>query len=110
MLLAAGAAARAASPLPDQARAALARAAGYLRSIATEGGYLWTYSEDLKERRGEEKATATQIWVQPPGTPAVGMAFLRAYAATGDSHTAGQRRPPRRRWPAASWSPAGGTT
>src|SRR5690242_15323160 len=56
-----------------------------MRSIATHGGYLWSYSLDLKDRRGEGKATATQIWVQPPGTPAVGLAFLRAYEATGDA-------------------------
>lgn len=71
--------------LPQQARTALEKATEYLRSISTEGGYLWRYSEDLKERSGENKATATQIWVQPPGTPSVGMAFLRAYHATGDA-------------------------
>ncbi|MDQ3623247.1 MAG: pectic acid lyase, partial [Verrucomicrobiota bacterium] len=32
----------------------------------------------------EGKATAEQIWVQPPCTPAVGMACLKAFAATGD--------------------------
>src|SRR4051812_44646109 len=83
-LLSGGGAPRAADSLPDRARAGLAKASAYLRSIATEGGYLWWYSEDLRERRGEEKATATQVWVQPPGTPSVGGAFLRAYAATKD--------------------------
>jgi len=65
-------------------REAMAKAARYFRSIATEGGYLWRYSLDLKERAGENVATDTQIWVQPPGTPAVGEAFLRAWRATGD--------------------------
>ena len=60
------------------------KATEYLTSISTEGGYLWRYSKDLKDRRGEEIATPTQIWVQPPGTPSVGMAFLEAYAATKD--------------------------
>lgn len=75
---------RAAEPLslPPRARDALVRAVRYLRSIATEGGYLWRYSLDLKERAGETKATATQIWIQPPGTPSVGEALLKAYAAT----------------------------
>jgi PelA/Pel-15E family pectate lyase len=73
---------RAEVALPSQARSALVRATDYLRSISTEGGYLWRYSPDLKHRLGEEIATATQIWVQPPGTPALGQAFLRAYAVT----------------------------
>lgn len=71
-------------PLPAQARATLARATAFMRSIATEGGYLWRYSPDLKERAGENLATPTQIWVQPPGTPSMGLAFLRAFAVTGD--------------------------
>jgi hypothetical protein len=71
-------------PSPEAVKTALRRATDYLISISTEGGYLWWYSADLKERRGEEVATATQIWVQSPGTPAVGTAFLRAYEATQD--------------------------
>src|SRR6266545_7102745 len=70
------------APGPKELTAALQKATDYLTSISTEGGYLWRYSADLRERRGEEKATATQIWVQPPGTPSVGMAFLDAYTAT----------------------------
>jgi hypothetical protein len=56
----------------------------FRKQVATEGGYLWRYSADLNQREGEGKATATQVWVQPPGTPAVGMALLKAYEATGD--------------------------
>lgn len=52
--------------------------------VATQGGYLYEYSADLKTRRGEGAASETEIWVQPPGTPTVGMAFLAAYEATGD--------------------------
>jgi PelA/Pel-15E family pectate lyase len=75
---------RAAEPLPAAAaQAAMAKATDFLRSISTEGGYLWRYSPDLNERAGERPATATQIWVQA-GTPAVGLAFLRAHEATGD--------------------------
>jgi PelA/Pel-15E family pectate lyase len=73
--------------LREQAARALRRATEYFRKdVATEGGYLWRYSEDLSRREGEGKATATQIWVQPPGTPSVGMAFLTAYEATGDKY------------------------
>ncbi|MGH9659448.1 MAG: pectate lyase, partial [Bryobacteraceae bacterium] len=62
----------------------MSRATKFFRSLSTEGGYLWRYSLDLKTRAGEREASATQIWVQPPGTPAVGQAFLRAFRATGD--------------------------
>jgi len=71
-------------PFAGEALKALERATEFLRSISTHGGYLWKYSEDLKERWGEGKASQTQIWVQPPGTPSVGMIFLRAYEVTGD--------------------------
>ncbi|HUR59343.1 MAG TPA: pectate lyase [Opitutaceae bacterium] len=72
-------------PLAAEARAAMEKSTAFIRSIATEGGYLWRYSTDLKERAGENVATPTQIWVQPPGTPSMGMAFLRAHEATGDA-------------------------
>jgi hypothetical protein len=84
VLVSTGVTVAAAEPLPVQARATMARATAFMRSIATEGGYLWRYSPDLKERAGENNATPTQIWVQPPGTPSMGMAFLRAYEVTGD--------------------------
>jgi len=72
-------------PTRSEAENAMKRATRYfLTHVATHGGYLWTYSLDLSERAGEGKATATQIWVQPPGTPAVGLAYLEAYKATGD--------------------------
>lgn len=74
----------AAEPLATRTRTALEKATAFMRSISTEGGYLWRYSEDLQERWGENKATPSQIWIQPPGTPSMGMAFLRAYAVTGE--------------------------
>jgi PelA/Pel-15E family pectate lyase len=71
--------------LPDRARATLEKATTFLRSNSAWGGYLWRYSADLTERAGEKKATPTMIWIQPPGTPSVGMAFLRAHEGTGDA-------------------------
>jgi hypothetical protein len=63
-------------PLAEQAAAALAHATSFFRTqAAVHGSYLWTYSEDLKTRRGEvsvndprlstdeQGATATQGWV-----------------------------------------------
>jgi PelA/Pel-15E family pectate lyase len=52
--------------------------------VASHGGYVYYVSADLKQRRGEGVASPDQIWVQPPGTPTVGMAYLRAFEATGD--------------------------
>jgi PelA/Pel-15E family pectate lyase len=52
--------------------------------VASHGGYVYYYSIDFKQRWGEGQATDDQIWVQPPGTPTVGMAFLKAYEATGE--------------------------
>ena len=76
------------SQAADLAAAALAgmkRATEFFtREVACHGGYLGRYSEDLKQREGEGKATETQVWVQPPGTPAVGLALVRAYEATGE--------------------------
>ena len=71
--------------LAEKAECALHLAVDFFRNeVSTQGGYLWRYSEDLATREGEGKATDTQVWVQPPGTPAVGLALLRAYEATGD--------------------------
>ena len=73
--------------LRRQAADALRRAADFFRTrVSTEGGYLWRYSEDLAGREGEGRASASTVWVQPPGTPSVGMAFLDAYHATGDKY------------------------
>lgn len=71
-------------PLRDPAAAALKKAVEHYRTrVARHGGYVYYTSLDLAERWGEGKATPDQVWVQPPGTPTVGMAFLAAYAATG---------------------------
>jgi len=56
----------------------------YSTKVASHGGYVYYYSVDLNERWGEGKATPDTLFVQPPGTPTVGMAYLSAYAATGD--------------------------
>jgi Pectic acid lyase len=74
----------AAPPSPAVVQETLRRAVAYLRSIATDGGYVWVYSSDLSRRAGESITDANHIWFQPPGTPSVGMAFLRAYRATGE--------------------------
>src|SRR5205085_10586702 len=75
------------APSPDEAAGAMKKAVAFFREkVSAEGGYLWRYSEDLSLREGEEKATATQAWLQPPGTPAVGEAFLAAYERTKEKY------------------------
>lgn len=53
-------------------------------SVSTHGGYLWRYSADLSQREGEGVVKTETVWVQPPGTPAVGATFVRLYQATED--------------------------
>ncbi|HVK08120.1 MAG TPA: pectate lyase [Gemmataceae bacterium] len=73
-------------PAQEDAAKALKTAATYYRDkVARHGGYVYFTSADLKERWGEGKAGPDTIFVQPPGTPTVGMAYLRAYEATGDT-------------------------
>ena len=63
----------------------LKKAATFFRNeVAVHGGYVNYVSTDLRHRYGEGVGTASQIWVQPPGTPAVGLSYMRAYRATGD--------------------------
>ena len=72
-------------PLAGEAQAAMRKAAAYYREqVAAHGGYVYYTSADLKQRWGEGVASPDQIFVQPPGTPTVGMAYLAAYKATGD--------------------------
>lgn len=72
---------------PEQVREAMRKSAEFYRQrVAVQGGYVYYYSLDLRQRWGEGPATAEQIWVQPPGTPTVGLAMLAAYRATGERY------------------------
>src|SRR6187549_4014052 len=71
--------------LREQAASALKRSVTFYRTkVASHGGYVYYYSLDLKQRWGEGKASEDTVFVQPPGTPTVGMALLKAYQATGE--------------------------
>lgn len=75
--------ARGEGPARDQARAALLKAAAFYRDkVAAHGGYVYRYSGDLEKREGEGKVDLDRVWVQPPGTPSVGLAYLDAYERT----------------------------
>tara|TARA_R110002096_G_scaffold42144_22_gene113827 strand:- start:7839 stop:9278 length:1440 start_codon:yes stop_codon:yes gene_type:complete len=58
----------------------------YGEKIARHGGYVYYTAPDFSKRSGEGIATENQIWVQPPGTPSVGLAYLKAHRATGDPY------------------------
>ena len=70
---------------PREAESALHRATEYyVSNVSTGGGYHFRYSADLSYGRSEQAEGPTQVSVQRDGTPIVGMAYLRAYEATGD--------------------------
>ena len=74
-------------PLALQAADSLKMASRFFCDhVAREGGYLWHYDRDLTKAEGEGKAGPTTVWVEPPGTPAVGLAWMDAYRATGDRY------------------------
>lgn len=74
------------APSRAETLAAMRKAAEYYtRVVAVHGGYVYYYSPTLSRRLGEGKATPSQVWVQPPGTPTVGLALLAAYRASGET-------------------------
>ena len=70
------------SALATEAELSLKKGITFMQSLAIEGGYVYHYSMDGNEKWGEGKTDDRTIEVQPPGTPAVGMSFLRAYRIT----------------------------
>ena len=72
-----------AEDLREDARRSMRRAVEfYSTKVASHGGYVYRYSDDLAKREGEGKSDLDTVWVQPPGTPAVGLAFVDAYELT----------------------------
>jgi hypothetical protein len=70
--------------LLNKAQQSLQKGVEYFHSININGGYVYYYTPDLKEKWGEVPTDDYTIEVQPPGTPAVGFSFLKAYKTTGD--------------------------
>jgi hypothetical protein len=69
----------------EEAVAALVKAVRFFHEkVARHGGYLWEYSGDLTLREAEGPVEDGRVWVQPPGTPTIGEAFLDAYGAIGE--------------------------
>jgi len=70
------------STLAVEVEQCLEKGIAYMQSLAIEGGYVYHYTLDGKEKWGEGKTGDRTIEVQPPGTPSVGMSILRAYQIT----------------------------
>ncbi len=74
------------APSRDDALAAIESACAFFANdVAATGPYCWRVTGDLKLREGEGRCDATLGWVQPPGLPTVGGAFLDVYDLTGDA-------------------------
>lgn len=76
----------AAEPSREDALLAMRRATTFFREhCSASGGYVFHVSADLALREGESKVGPTTAWIQPPATPAVGLAYLEAYQMTRES-------------------------
>lgn len=63
------------------------KATHYMMDVASyRGGFVWNYLPDLSREWGEMEAKRTMVWIQPPGTPAMGHLLLDAYHATHDEY------------------------
>lgn len=56
------------------------------KNLSVNGGYVWTYKQDLSRRWGEMEAYPSMVWVQGPGTVEMGHLFLNAYETTKDEY------------------------
>lgn len=55
-----------------------------VHTASCRGGFVWSYLPDFSRRWGELEARPTMIWIQSPGTPEAGRAFLEAWEVTRD--------------------------
>lgn len=56
----------------------------FRHQVSKHGGYVYQYSADLTKREGEGSVGLNTAWIEPPGTPFVGAAYLKAYRRCGD--------------------------
>jgi PelA/Pel-15E family pectate lyase len=84
VFLCAGTSVEAGPPGRQQVLDAMTRATDFMmNTVSNRGGFVWAYSLEL-EPFGELPARKSMIWVEPPGTPSVGIMLLEAYKVTGD--------------------------
>ena len=75
------------APLDNTIRKSIERATRYFdENLSVDGGYVWTYSQDLTRRWGELEARPNIIWVQGPGTVRMGHTFLDIYEKLNDPY------------------------
>lgn len=75
------------APATGQITATMKKATRYMMDVASyRGGFVWNYLPDYSRSWGEMEAKRTMVWIQPPGTPAVGHLLLDAYHATKDEY------------------------
>ena len=75
------------TPTHKEASVAMSSAVQFFRKHAGyQGAYVFRVSSDLQLREGEGKANAGTGWLEPPGTPSVGLAYLNAYKLTGETY------------------------
>ncbi|MFQ5810266.1 MAG: pectate lyase, partial [Armatimonadota bacterium] len=78
------------APTADEVEAGLFKAISAFHALAVEGGHANAYSPDLKTRFDGKHGLYTPITepdsieMEPPATPWIGRAILRAYRVTGD--------------------------
>lgn len=73
------------APSRESVTSAMSRATDFLfDALSYRNGFVWLVTVE-GERFGELKARPSMIWVEPPGTPSVGLVLLEAYRATGDA-------------------------
>ena len=77
-------------PTVEEVEEAIVRAATAFSELSYQGGYPFLVSGDLQTRYNcghnvlRPFPDETYLCIEPPGTPWVGRAYLRAYRATGD--------------------------
>lgn len=63
---------------------ALNKGIEFYRSISINGGYVYSYSLDLKKKWGEGVTGDSTVEVQFPGTPGIGTIYLLAFETTNN--------------------------
>jgi PelA/Pel-15E family pectate lyase len=54
--------------------------------VSDQGGFVWQYLPDLSRSWGELEARRSMVWIQPSGTPTVGLVLVDAFEATKDPY------------------------
>ena len=73
--------------LQEEAKQTMLKATKFMvEEVSYNGGYVWNYLPDFSRQWGEMEAYKTMIWLQNPGTIAMGNMFIESYHTTGDEY------------------------